>query len=147
MLASRSVGFQDLIKLNAVARKRAYIMCWANGPSLKEIFDDLFLGVDDSIQPRRMVQDRNFGYNIMFNMVYDLGFDPNIRIVADGFEREYQSREEAYRDLAALNPFEAEKMPIFQKNVDKYLVEKDGKVRFYRGTKTYVLWWETKPTD
>lgn len=147
VLASRSVGFQDLIKLNSVAKKRAYILCWANGPSLKEIFDDLFFGVDEGIQPRHMVQDRNFGYNIMFNMVYDLGFDPNIRIVEDGFEGVYDSREAAYEDLRTLNPFAEEKMPIFRKNVDRYLTEENGKIRFYRGTKTYVLWWDTKPID
>jgi ribosomal protein L20 len=34
-------------------------------------------------------RDRRLGYNVFYNMVYDLGHDPNIKIVTDGFTKDY----------------------------------------------------------
>ena len=34
-----------------------------------------------------LCKDRRLGYNVFYNMVYDLGYDPNIKIVTDGFTK------------------------------------------------------------
>ena len=53
------------------------------------------------IQKRKIdpVKERMFGYNVTFNQLYDLGIDPFLKVIEDGFERVYNSKEEAYEDL------------------------------------------------
>lgn len=150
-LASRSVGFSDIIRLNNIARKYAFIMCFASGPSLREIQLDFLKGIEELTQLPKKSEDFNpriFGYNVNFNILYDLGFDPNVVILDDGFERDYSSREEAYEDLRFVGNIPEKYEEIYRSNVDKYLVEKEDKsFKLIRTTKTYVMWWETKHID
>ncbi|TWH48741.1 class I SAM-dependent methyltransferase [Sporomusa sp. KB1] len=140
-IASRSVGFSDIVKINAIARKYVYILGWANAPSLREIQLDFLAG----IAPEKVPQDpyaRMFGYNIMFNMVYDMGANPNIVVVDDGFERDYVSREEAYAELRFVGEILPEFEEQYRRNIDRYLLPKqDGGFKLLRKTKTFVMWW------
>ncbi|HBG22745.1 MAG TPA: class I SAM-dependent methyltransferase [Peptococcaceae bacterium] len=147
VIASRSVGLQDLIKLNSAANKYVFILSFANSPSLKEVQMSFFEGISEEKLPD-VRMNRMFGYNIMFNILYDLGIDPNLKVVKDGFTRKYDSRQDAYDDLRQLDEVTREREPIFRKNVDKYLLEQpDGGVRLLRETKTYIMWWEPQESD
>lgn len=140
-IASRSVGFSDLVKINHVARKYVYILGWANAPSLREIQLDFLAGIAPGKTPYDPLA-RMFGYNMMFNMVYDMGANPNIVIVDDGFERDYVSREQAYEDLRFVGEIPPEYEEQYRRNVDRYLTPKrDGGFKLLRKTKTFVLWW------
>lgn len=140
-IASRSVGFSDLVKINRVARKYVYILGWANAPSLREIQLDFLAGIAPEKTPYDPLA-RMFGYNMMFNMVYDMGANPNVVIVDDGFERDYVSPEQAYEDLRFVGEIPPEHEEQYRRNVDRYLTPKrDGGFKLLRKTKTFVLWW------
>ncbi|HHV35817.1 MAG TPA: methyltransferase domain-containing protein [Syntrophomonadaceae bacterium] len=142
VIASRSVGLSDLVKLNSAANKYVFVLSFAQSPSLKEVQMSFFEGISEEKLPD-VRMNRMFGYNILFNILYDLGIDPNLRVVKDGFTRDYVSRQEAYDDLRQLGEVKKEQEPIFRKNIDKYLIEQpDGGVKFLRETKTYIMWWE-----
>ena len=142
VIASRTTALADLIKLNALANKYVFILCWAKNPSLKHVHDALFYGVDDamrSIPP----MNRLLGYNVNFNLLYDMGVNPNVKIVADGFHCDYESREAAYNDLRTLHPVPEDREKVFRKNVDEWLTDlPGGGVSFRRETETYVMWWK-----
>ncbi len=146
-VASRSVGFSDIVKLNNIARKYAFILCWANSPSLREIQLDFLEGITkEKIPPE--ANNRMFGYNITFNMLYDMGIEPNVVIVEDGFTRDYQTKEQAYKDLRFIGEIPPDKEAQFRKNVDKYLTAKpDEGFVLLRKTKTYVMWWNPQVLD
>jgi SAM-dependent methyltransferase len=141
VIASRSVGLRDIIKLNSAANKYVFILSFAQRPSLKEVQMDLFKGITQ--ENIKFHSNRMFGYNIVFNILYDLGIDPNVRIVKDGFTKDYATYEEAYDDLRTLGEVKPEQESLFRDNVNKYLTKNhDGSVTFRRETKTYIMWWE-----
>jgi precorrin-6B methylase 2 len=147
VIASRSVGLYDVLKLNSMSSGIVAIMAWANAPNIPEILNEMFIGTSGNPMPYSPPAraDRRLGYNVFFNIVYDHGFDPNIEIVNDGFEKTYPSREEAYADLRRLRPFPDDKLPVFRSNVDKLISDNlDGTVTFRRLTRTFVLWWKAR---
>lgn len=147
VIASRSVGLHDLVKLNAAARKYVFLLSFAQSPSLKQARDSLFIGASPDIRPIPPMN-RMLGYNITFNMLYDLGIDPAVQVVTDGFTSNYKSRLEAYDDLRVLCDFPAENEAVFRDNVDKWLLDDpQGGCTFRIETKTYIMWWQPEPLD
>ena len=145
VIASRSVGMQDLSKLNAFARKYVVVIAWANSDCIPDILAELFHGADGQERESRY-RDRRVGYNVLWNTAYDMGVEPNIRIVPDGFTKDYADREQAYADLGRLGCVLPGKEGIFQSNVDKYLGPgAQGGVTFRRETRSFVMWWEPSP--
>lgn len=152
VFASRSVGLKDIIKLNNAANKYAFVLSFSEYPSLRDTQLELLEGIVENNQSPVDPTRRMFGYNVIFNLLYDNGFDPMVKVLDDGFERVYESKESAYDDLGFLTLehtvgriITTEEEHIFRKNVDKYLLkESNGKYRFLRNTKTYVIGWETK---
>jgi SAM-dependent methyltransferase len=147
VIASRSVGMKDILKLNRFAEKYCVVIAWANAPCIPDILNDLFAGTSGAMGGRGLMRrDRRLGYNVTYNMVYDLGFDPNINIVTDGFTSDFSSRREAYDTLRQLKKIDDAEMPVFQKNLDPWLTEHpDGSVTFRRETRSFVLWWKADP--
>lgn len=141
VIASRSVGLYDLKKLTSFAKKYVVTSCWANGPSIPQLLDQLFAGTSDR-PPMVMREDRRLGYNIAFNVAYDLGYDPNLRIVPDGFRQVFESREAAYETLSALRPLDRSRWQRFTENVDQFLTETAEGFVFEMKTRTYLMWWE-----
>ncbi|MDD4776392.1 MAG: methyltransferase domain-containing protein [Syntrophomonas sp.] len=147
VIASRSVGMRDLVKLNQVARKHVFILSFARSPSLKEARDSLFRDVTDDVLDLPPAN-RMLGYNIIFNMLYDMGIDPSVKVVPDGFTRDYRSRLEAYDDLRQLGHFPSEKEEIFRCNVDRWLTANgDGSCTFRIETRTYIIGWPPQDLD
>lgn len=148
VIASRSVAMQDIKKLNALANKAAILVCWANAPHIPVILGEMFKGTSPNAKPLPFRTDRRLGYNVTYNMVYDLGLDPNIAILDDGFTKTYSSYDDAYNDLRRLRPFPDEKLPVFKENLAPMLTtNQDGSVTFKQLTKSYVLWWEPQNID
>ena len=142
VIASRSTGMFDLIKLNSAAKKYVFVLSFAQSPSLKEARDSLFIGASDKVTTMPP-SNRMFGYNITFNIIYDMGIDPSVKVVQDGFCRSYTSRLAAYDDLRELCEFPAENENIFRQNVDQWLNENDdGTFTFRIETKTFIIWWQ-----
>ncbi|WKY44397.1 methyltransferase domain-containing protein [Eubacteriaceae bacterium ES2] len=142
VIASRSLAMPEIKRLNALANKAIAIVCWANAPHIPVILGQMFKGTSTATAPLPTVPDRRFGYNLMFNMIYDLGLDPNITILDDGFTKTFDSYDEAYSELRKLRPFTDEKLAIFKNNLAAMLSEnQDGTVTFKQLTKSYVLWW------
>ena len=152
IIASRSVGFDDIEKFNSFARKYAVLIGWANSPSLPDCSGTLFEGAyDDPVRqgrpPVMMMRNRNFSYNVQYNKIYDAGYEPNVNVVKDGFGKHFASKEEAYEDLILLarDP-DGVKKDIFRANVDKYLTpSEDGGCDLWIETRSSVIWWETHP--
>ena len=81
----------------------------------------------------------------MFNIAYDLGYEPNVRIFPDGFTADFSSREEAYAQLTRLSAQPVTHMGRFRANADRWLTaHADGSVTFLRETRSFVMWWDTR---
>ncbi|MCL1075289.1 class I SAM-dependent methyltransferase [Shewanella dokdonensis] len=142
-VASRSVGFYDLLKLNRIARKYAVVLSFANAPSLREIQLSFLAGISDVPQHRFQEEDRLLSYNVTFNMLYDMGAEPNIRILDDGFEAEFSHKQEAYDALRFVGEIPPDKEALYQANVDKHLTPTESGWRLFCPTRSYVMWWHT----
>jgi len=150
VIASRSIGGEDIKKLCSFAKKYAVLIGWANAPSIPDIRSALFDAARKSGRPLKPFQfdhDRRMQYNLQYNLIYDLGYEPNINIVQDGFERFYSSKEEAYADIERLNADHDDlDLDIFKTNVDQYLTySPESGYRFFFETRTFVIWWEITP--
>ncbi|MFV0481938.1 MAG: class I SAM-dependent methyltransferase [Campylobacteraceae bacterium] len=145
VVASRSVGLFDIIKLNKIARKYVVLLSFANAPSLREIQLDFLKDITEIPPFKQDENSRMFNYNLTFNMVYDLGANPSVVVVDDGFEKTYKTKEEAYEHLRFVGDIPKDKEEIYRRNVDNFLTCKsDGTFELLRKTKTYVLWWKSK---
>jgi len=148
VIASRSVGAQDIKKVSSFARKFVVVIAWANAPNIPTVVGDLFVGVEQARRFQPMRIDRRIGYNLTYNTIYDMGFEPNVRVVVDGFTRDFTSREEAYQDLWQLNKIQGDISQVFCRNVDKWLTNnKNGGVTFRRETRSFVIWWDPNPVS
>ncbi len=144
VICSRSAGLQDLKKLSSFSDRIAAIVIWANAPSIPEPLEKLFTGTGSgNRRPRPGRNDRRVGYNLFYNIVYDLGYEPNVHVVDDGFTFEYASREEAYSDLSIIGEIDPDKMDVFQRNVDQFLTKNaNGGYTFLLETRSAVIWWD-----
>jgi SAM-dependent methyltransferase len=153
VIASRSVGTHDLLKISRIARKYVFLIGFANSINLGGVLHEFLDDIPQNGRHQRelkMMRDRRlqgpdermFDYNITFNKVYDLGVNPSIVVVDDGFERDYRTREEAYADLHFAGEISPEYEEQFRKNVDRYLLpNQDGGVKFLRKIRSFVMWW------
>jgi len=147
VIASRNPAMFDVRKLNDLASKYAVIIGWANAPCIPPIIEELF----KDTEPERdrpafpmFRQDRRLSYNINWNIVYDMGAEPNIRNVKDGFTKTFDNEDEAVSWLRRIRAFEDEYIPVFKKNLEPYMTKNaDGSVTFRRETRSFVLWWKT----
>ncbi|MGI6721337.1 MAG: class I SAM-dependent methyltransferase [Anaerovoracaceae bacterium] len=154
VLASRSLGLHDVDRLCRLARKWVVIVIWSYGwPSIPEVTGKLFQGAqyEDRMPfgPHFPKRDRRLGNNLWYNKIYDQGYEPNLKVVADGFRKEYGSREEAYDDLRQLGrDLDPAKDDVFKANVDKFLREDgDGKVTYEAKTRSLVMWWKPEKCE
>ncbi len=150
VIASRSPGMQDIRRTATFARKYVVLVGWANMPNVPTVVGDLFRGVEgaEGFPPMRPT-DRRLGYNITYNQVYDMGFDPSINVVADGWEKDFSGREEAYAWLWKLRETGTDIIsPVFKKNTDKWLTENNnGSITFRRETRSWVIWFRPSLPD
>ena len=113
VVASRSVGLGDIKRLNDAAKKYVCITSFLEDhPSLREIWMDLLAGTDERASKRPPFINENprmFGYNVTFNMLYDLGANVNVRIFDTIYEKSFTSKDEAYEFLKFIGDIPKEK--------------------------------------
>jgi SAM-dependent methyltransferase len=150
VVTSRSAGLFDIRELVRLARKWVMCIIWANdSPSIPQITGALFEGTHESGHPPFAFpkMDRRLGNNVLYNRIYDMGFDPNVRIIDDGWERVFSTKEEAYEELLKLgrHGIDDGKEDVFRSNCDKFLTEQaDGTVKYFAATKSMVIWWNVE---
>lgn len=145
VVASRSVGLGNIEKLHKIAKKYVVLMCFFQS-SLREIASGFLEGIKEhkaSPKPTNF-NERMFGYNITFNMLYDMGANPNIAIIDDVYEKDFTSKEEAYTFFKFLGEIPKHKEKIYKANVDKYVCKSKKGFRFERKAKSYVMWWDVR---
>ncbi len=148
VIASRSPGMSDIKRISRFAKKYAVVIAWANAPNIPTIIGDLFKGIETARRLPPMKINRDVGFNVTYNIIYDAGYDPNIRIVTDGFTQDFASREEAYAELWKLHDVPGHIPDLFRQNVDKWLtVKRDGSVTFRRETRSFVIWRDPNPVS
>jgi len=144
VVCSRSVGLANLRKLSTFAERMAAVVSFANAPTIPHLLSGIFKDTSSVPRPPFLAPgiDRKINYNVMFNIVYDMGYEPNIRIVDDGFRKDYASREEAEADIITLGKVDDDKTDVFKKNLAPYLAPNGkGGVTFFMETRTCVIWW------
>jgi len=152
VICSRTVALGQLERLSEFARKRVAVVMWANAPSIPPILDRIFEGAQDPQNSMRGhgSPDRRLAYNVLYNIVYDLGFEPNVVVVPDGFTRTFATPEEEYDYLRVLRPMlpGAQAEAAFLTNVDHFTTTNpDGSVTFLVTTRSVVLWWDVHPAS
>lgn len=149
VICSRSVALHELRKLSGFAKRMAAIVTFANAPTIPQLLEDIFKdtgGEDKKRPPFRHGMDRRINYNMMYNIVYDMGYEPNVKIVEDGFTKDFATKEEAYADLITLRKVDEDRQDIFRRNLDPYLTPNAaGGYTFFIETRTCVMWWEINP--
>lgn len=144
VIASRSVGLKDIKRLNQIATKYACLICFLpDFLSLRDIHLDLLDGITERPKRPNIRSDRMFGYNVTFNMLYDMGANVNVRIMDDVYEMKFDSLDEAFEHFKFIDEIPAQKEKIYRKNVQKYLMKDGSGYKFHRATKSYVMWWRT----
>lgn len=144
VIACRCMAMGEIEKLSACAGKYAAIVSWANAPNIPEILGDLFEGAVEGRIFRPRLQDRRVGYNVFYNKIYDMGYDPNCRILDDGYYAIYDTKEAAYEDLKILSQQKIVDETRYHKNIDRFLTEnEDGTLTFLHKTRSFVMWWNT----
>ncbi len=153
VIASRSIAMGDIERLCGLAKKYVVLIIWSHGcPSIPMIVGKLFAGTDEREKHRPgppFSRDRRLGNNLLYNRIYDMGYNPNLNVVEDGFTKTYPGRQAAYEDLARLKPeLKDDKRHIFQRNADRFLADNpDGTVTFLSPTKSIVVWWKPEKED
>ena len=145
VIAARSLAMYDIEKLSALSNRLVAVIAFANTPNLPGTFNRIFAGTQEDGGEYPMSFDRRTGYNLLFNMVYDAGYEPNLVNLPDGFTDVYRTREEAYDALRKIRPFPDAYLPVFRQNVDRYLTETADGFVFRIETRAMILWWETQP--
>ena len=63
----------------------------------------------------------------------------------EGWDKQFESKEAAYDDLINLTEYpECVNMNQFKKNVDSFLMEKDGGYYFFLPTSSDISWFKTR---
>ena len=143
VLVSRSVGLFDIKKLCKFANKYVVITSFLmDYPSLKTFWQDFLKGIKDENEVG--LSDRRFGYNFIFNIAYDMGANPNLKIIDTIFERDFASLEEAFSYFRFVGEIAPEKEEIYKENVKSYLTKTKSGFKFKRETKSYIIWWDVR---
>ncbi len=155
VIASRNLAMFDTDRLSALANRCVAIVIWSFGcPSVPAVTYQLFKNTraDGQAGPGPLPgpgKDRRLGNNLVYNKIYDKGYNPNLRIVDDGFMKTYGSYEEAYDDLRVLGPeIDKDRENIYRENVNRFITEnEDGTVTFLAKTGSIVLWWKPEKEE
>ena len=151
VLTSRT-GTPDIMKLSAIARKAVIVIDWANAPSFPDLTMTL-CGKENLLRyplGTSTPPSRQFGYNCHFREAYKAGYEPNVRILRDGFDCVFADRQEADRTLIGLaegNMKKGCRDRILQNFEQFYDRLPDGRIRVKLESRAAVIWWNTARKD
>lgn len=137
VLLSRSPAMRDLAKVDALARRAAYVMVYS-GPSLKSFHDQLVAGIEPG--PPGPARPGLQSYVLVFNRLIDMGIEAHVDYLDDGFKRWYPDEAAALADFAWLDlpPGSEER---FRANLRPWLHADGGGLRLEMRTRSAVVWW------
>jgi len=147
VIASRTEAMRDIEGVTALAKKYAAMVIWANAPSIPELMNILYAGIfEGGMAPpgadATPAERRANGYNTLFNRVYNLGYNPSVKVMTDGFTRVFADENKAFEFFRDLKQVPDDKADILRKNLSAYLTpEPGGGVRFRIETRSCVVWW------
>jgi SAM-dependent methyltransferase len=137
VVASRFDGIEDLMKLDAAANQRVCLLIFS-GPSTGALHRALLQGiVAEPVEPPV----RQPGFMTIFNELCDLGLDPNVLHLMDGFTRCYANVDEAVEDFAWILP-DASFAFNLRRNLEQFLTPDEKGVRFLFRTRSTLLFWD-----
>lgn len=139
VVAARSPATHDLRKIDALARKRAYVMLFS-GPSLKCFHDSLVAGIEP-VSPAEPRPSPMPGYALIFNRLVAMGVEPSVRFVQDGFSRVFQDWDAVLEGFSWLGIAERD-LPRLRDNIAPYLRETAEGLALRMETRSCVLWWD-----
>lgn len=147
VLASRTHAMQDIDRLSALADKKVILVNWANAPSFPDLTVRL-CGKENLLKyplgsPSRPA--RQYGYNCYFREAYKAGYEPNVRILADGLYKEFDSRAEAGRELWELargNVKEGCEEKVLQNFESFYEMLPEGRLHVVLESRAALIWWK-----
>jgi SAM-dependent methyltransferase len=162
VVASRTEAMQDIDGISALANKYAAVILWANAPSIPDLVNTIYKGAADILgppaptppgsaqtPPSAPLRGRANGYNMFFNKIYDLGYNPSVKVMTDGFTKVFPNEDETLAFFLKLKPdVKAGKEELLRSNLAPYLMrEPDGQVRFRIETRTCVIWWKPEKDE
>lgn len=140
VVAARSPAMRDLRKLDALARKRAYVMLFC-GQSLKSFHDSLVVGIEPEPPAPPKRPSPMPGYALVFNRLTAMGLEVNVQFIPDGFSQTFRDWQALLTSFAWLGIGTAAEAR-FRENIMPYLTETDQGIALRMETRTAVLWWD-----
>lgn len=139
VLLSRSPAMCDLVKVDALARRAAFVMVYS-GRSLKGFHDELVAGIQPVPPPGEAVA-ALAPHVLVFNRLIDMGIEARVDYLDDGFDKWYPDEAAAVADFAWLRlPPGSESR--FRDNLLPWLQAEEGGVRLRMATRSAVVWWQ-----
>jgi SAM-dependent methyltransferase len=140
VVASRSPAMNDLKKLDALARKRVYVLFFA-GPSLKSFHDSLVAGIEPEPPAAGARPSPMPAYALIFNRLAAMGLEVNVRFIRDGFSHTFRDWPDLLQQFSWLG-ISSDAETRFRDNIAPYLTESDKGIALRMETRTVVLWWD-----
>lgn len=149
VISSRSGGPGHLDKIISFSKRIVMFQDFANSPNLPATFQKVFEGCSDAPKFPPMpgfFQDRRVSYNVIFNRIYDRGYEPNVVVMPDRFKGVFANKAAAYDYILPLGRVDEDKMDIYHANMDKCLTQNaDGTYTFQIETRASIIWFEVNP--
>ncbi len=136
VIASRISSAADLLKLDQMANELVYVLMFA-GPSTMSLYRALTDGIVAAPQEVHVAQS---GVSATFNELCELGIQPNVLHIDDGFSSWYANPDEAVADFDWLGLDDAA-YPLLSRNIRRFLRPEDRGVRFLFETRSALIWW------
>lgn len=140
----------DIVKFSRCARKYCYSLSFTGRPH-RFVIAELFKGVDSMWEREKqgrpkektLADPRMTGLNVPFNILYDLGANPELSYVDGGWEYEGNTPDEVYDYLASFGKVDPEYMRIFEENCNRRMEKTEaGTYRYFAPSQMYVLGWD-----
>lgn len=140
----------DIVKFSRCARKYCYYLSFTGSP-YRFVMAELFDGVGpawshvkkESVRKKNGTSIRQMGLNVPFNILYDLGANPEVSYVDGGWEYEADSLDEVYAYLAEFGTVEPEHWKRFEENCNRRIQKTEqGTYRYFAPSQMYVLGWD-----
>lgn len=140
VVAARSPAMNDLRKIDALARKRAYVTLFS-GPSLKCFHDSLVAGIEPAPPSAAAKPTPMPGYALVFNRLVAMGLEVNVGFVPDGFSQVFPDWDAVLDGFSWLGIGKTDE-PRFRDNIAPYLSQTQDGLALRMETRTCILWWD-----
>lgn len=133
----------DILKFSRCAKKYCYSLwnCadYRSEPSMTDAPAKWICSENEEEKCGRRPEARLYGYNVHFNLLYDMGANPTIQYATDKTEYIADSREKLY-DMALNGKTPSpEMLPMLDRSISQL---EDGRFRYCRISKISILGWD-----